>query len=314
MTEKSFPGPMSMIKIDGQKIKTLREQQGLTQLYLATAVDVTTDTISRWENKRYPSIKKENGIRLAEALEVELEEILDNQLETVAGNETTAEPAQTTQPQSDKPGETSVLKKSWPILILSGTLFAVILAFLFSYFDIEKDITVTATRLIPTHFIAGQPFPVIVELSGNSDKEVAFILKESLPPGATILQTLPVRNGKNDDNPSLKWITKSVVPATFFYLIKTGKNQMGDISFTGTIATAGGDAQPVRGSSILQPGQHHWADTDTDNIISDKEILTVYDKYAKLQGLEDEIDLIEEIWLGEGYSWNPATEQFDITQ
>ena len=68
---------MSMIKIDGGKIKRLREQQGLTQLYLATAVQVTTDTISRWENRRYPSIKKENGLKLAEALNVELQEILE---------------------------------------------------------------------------------------------------------------------------------------------------------------------------------------------------------------------------------------------
>ena len=78
MTDNTFAGPMSMIKIDGAKIKLLREQQGLTQLYLATAVEVTTDTISRWENRRYPSIKRENGLKLAEALNVPLEELLED--------------------------------------------------------------------------------------------------------------------------------------------------------------------------------------------------------------------------------------------
>ena len=72
-----------MVRIDGVRVREIREQKGLTQLYLATAVEVTTDTISRWENKRYPSIKGENAEKLAEALEVDLEEILDKQDETV---------------------------------------------------------------------------------------------------------------------------------------------------------------------------------------------------------------------------------------
>ena len=72
MSDVMYPGGPVMVKIDGSKVRQIREQKGLTQLYIATAVDVTTDTVSRWENKRYPSIKKENGLRLAEALEVPL--------------------------------------------------------------------------------------------------------------------------------------------------------------------------------------------------------------------------------------------------
>ena len=77
MRDNVYQGGPVMIRIDGSKIRQIREQKGLTQLYVATAVDVTTDTVSRWENKRYPSIKKENGQKLAEALEVELEAILE---------------------------------------------------------------------------------------------------------------------------------------------------------------------------------------------------------------------------------------------
>ena len=59
-----------MVRIDGAKIRQLRERNKLTQLYLSTVVGVTTDTISRWENRHYQSIKLENAEKLAQALEV----------------------------------------------------------------------------------------------------------------------------------------------------------------------------------------------------------------------------------------------------
>ena len=313
MTEKSFPGPMSMIKIDGHKIKVLREQQGLTQLYLATAVDVTTDTISRWENKRYPSIKKENGIRLAEALEVELEEILDIQNEPVKAEAARATDPPTSTPQGTAKGKNPLLK-SWPILLLSGTLFGVIIAFIYSYFQMSNSITVTATRIAPSHYIVGQVFPVKIELSAESDDEVAFILKESIPADAEVIQTQPQHSGKSSQMSLLKWITKARVPTSFSYLLKFNGTGQPTLTLKGSIATAGGDALSINGNSEISSGYHHWADSDKDNVISDEEILTVYDKYAGIIGLEDEVDLIEEIWLGDGYNWNTDTLDYDITE
>ena len=61
-----------MVLIDGAKVKELREKQGLTQLYMATVVGVTTETISRWENRRYPSIKGDNAEKLAGAFGLSL--------------------------------------------------------------------------------------------------------------------------------------------------------------------------------------------------------------------------------------------------
>ncbi len=72
----TYKSAVAMIRISGPKIRSLRENQELTQLYLATAVEVTTETISRWERTDAPNIKKENGLKLAAALEVELDEIL----------------------------------------------------------------------------------------------------------------------------------------------------------------------------------------------------------------------------------------------
>ena len=114
MNDNNYPGSQVMIKIDGARIRQLREQKGLTQLYIATAVDVTTDTVSRWENKRYPSIKKENGIRLAEALEVELEDILEYD-DTEAGYSEPIEQQSDTPPESEDFTQDHLRKKSIPL-------------------------------------------------------------------------------------------------------------------------------------------------------------------------------------------------------
>lgn len=308
MTENSFPGPMSMIQIDGQKIKLLREQQGLTQLYLATAVDVTTDTISRWENKRYPSIKKENGIRLAEALSVPLEDLLETKEPTISEEKT----PETSREVTSKTNISA--KKIWPILILSGTLLGVILAFMYSYLQTSKPVTFTATRVAPEHCISGQPFPVVIELQGESEKELAFILKENLPANTRILQILPAPSGNSASTKTLKWITKVRVPTFFYYFIEIDSPLNTSFELNGTIATAGGKDIPISGNTMVQTSLYHWADTDGDNIISDKEILTVYDKFSGIKSLENEIDLIEEIWLGESYRWNTETLRYDIVE
>ena len=76
LMENHEKSPLPIVALDGAKVKKVREAKKLTQLYVASVVGVTTDTISRWENNRYPSIKRDNAEKLAVALEVELEEIL----------------------------------------------------------------------------------------------------------------------------------------------------------------------------------------------------------------------------------------------
>src|SRR5690554_760692 len=67
--------------LDGSAVRRIREEKRLTQLYVAKVVGVTTDTISRWENNRYPSVRRENVVKLAEALEVSLDQILRGESE-----------------------------------------------------------------------------------------------------------------------------------------------------------------------------------------------------------------------------------------
>ena len=112
-----------MVKIDGSRVRNLRESKGLTQLYIATVVGVTTDTISRWENNRYPTIRRENALKLAEALEVPLDDIL-------------------LKPAGETSGADTSLRKTSPILWLLLALLilaAVLIACL--------------TKMIPLHSI-----------------------------------------------------------------------------------------------------------------------------------------------------------------
>src|SRR5512138_2808817 len=70
------PPPSTALRLHGDVIRQLRESRGLTQLYVAEVVGVTVDTVSRWENNRTSTVKRDNAQALARALEVELDDIL----------------------------------------------------------------------------------------------------------------------------------------------------------------------------------------------------------------------------------------------
>lgn len=310
MTDNSFAGPMSMVKIDGAKIKLLREQQGLTQLYLATAVEVTTDTISRWENRRYPNIKRDNGLKLAEALNVQLEDLLEETSEEEHSTETLP----TDQPQAVKHQDTSVspFVKNWPLLILSGTLFCVVMAFIWYFFHSPTTGPITVERIVPAHCIDGQPFPVIIKVTGAPDTATALIIKETLPNNGTIYATSPPVTAGGLKNKQIKWLKKIEGKALFAYIVSVSGKETENISFYGTAAISHDSESPINGQNTIAIGQHHWADTDKDNVISDDEILTVYDRYSEITDIDLNIDLIEEIWLGSEYKWDTATATFKI--
>ncbi len=314
MTDNSFAGPMSMVKIDGAKIKQLREQQGLTQLYLATAVEVTTDTISRWENRRYPSIKKDNGLKLAAALNVLLEDILE-EIPSPAEEKEQSDASQVPDPAdvADKPRNGGGhLKKGWPLLILSGTLFTIILAFIWYFIHFPLTGSLLAERIVPPHSISGQPFPVIIKVTGAPDKDTALIIKETLASGLTVHATSPPVSGGLKNN-QIKWLRKIKDSAFFVYLTSVTGKEGDTVDFHGTTAISGDSATSITGRNRLTIGAYHWADSNKDSTISDAEILAVYDQYSGITDIDFDIDLIEQIWLGSAYRWNGSTGRFIIT-
>ncbi|PIE03389.1 MAG: hypothetical protein CSA81_02370 [Acidobacteria bacterium] len=308
MDNRNFPGPMTMVKIDGAKIKRLREQQGLTQLYVATSVGVTTDTISRWENRRYPSIKKENGIKLAETLGISLDELLEQENVHEPNDRS---PDNTVLPEKSNKAHIS---KTWPFLLLFSVLLLLLIAFGYVFLGTNGGETVAATRIIPATASPGQVIPVILEIHYNGVNDPAIILREQLPQNCAMISSMPAAKDFDSRGRSVKWLGKVNNGNTYTYLVQfTGKP--GDIfDFAGSISLTGKKDQETRGMTRIRLAPFHWADSNMDGIIDDQEILVVYDKYSNVSGMEQEIDRMEKIWLGSGYRWQPEKQIFEITE
>ena len=319
MTEQTYPAGPAMVKIDGAKVRAIREQKGLTQLYVATVVEVTTDTVSRWENKRYPTIKKENGLKLAEALEVELSDILDSADEEVLnGDYSSVSVNQTQPPLADHSAEGMTAPSSWykkpghlSILVILVALIAGVWTALRYILPGPSISETTVTRVVSPHFIPGRPLPVFLKLVNPAPDAVSIILKEELPPGATFTAAVPSSSGTQEE--TVKWLTKITGSDLFYYTITTDPSFSGTLSFSGSVRDGNG-SQPtaILGDALSSAGLHHWADIDGDNRISDEEILQVYDLVANDTPAALDLDLLEEMWLGEGYHWQPEQQQFSI--
>ena len=313
-----------MVRIDGAKVRSLRETKGLTQLFVATSVGVTTDTISRWENKRYPTIKKENGLKLAEALEVELAEILEEKepdVPTPAPEapaespvaEVVVEPA----PAVGEPAPAAAGKKLRPGYVAAALLF-ICLAVLLGWwlYPPEEPPVFTAQRLLPRYAVAGKPFPVSVTVATEANDTAAslsLILRENLPQGATLVAAVPDYSDFDAKTSEVKWLRKIEGRQVFAYMVKVNQAE-GPVLFSGKVAlprTAGLQIE-VSGDTAVQMSQFHWADANADGRISDEEILTVYDKFSDIKGIAINIDQIEEIWLGSGYVWNAEKGKFEV--
>ncbi len=309
-------GGTPMIEIDGAKVRSLREQKGLTQLYIATVVGVTTDTISRWENKRYSNIKKENAFKLAEALEVPLDELLQQQAESSpekteaphdqGGKEDAIEPP-------SPPARLNTYRRPLIVLLIAVSVLAVFWRF---YGTVQLPF-VSARRVMPAHVPPGQTFPVMIEVETKRPGPVSLILKEIVPTQCEVLAAQPVVTVQNKTTGVLKWISKTEdKKIVFAYLAQCGpKLALGDsLHFEGsvTMSKALGRSVAIDGNSTLVISAYHWADTNEDGVIDDKEILSVYETFGSVSGLQFDIDQIEEIWAGTGYKWDQARQEYIV--
>ena len=293
------------MQIDGAKVRQLREQQGLTQLYIATAVDVTTDTVSRWENNRYPTIKKENGEKLAEALGVTLKDIL------------LPESRDNSEDQGNTPSNfqkiTGSESKNRRYLLFFFTLFIIMaLICIVAFFLLPgSPPTITAVRKLPVSTLPGHPFPVVIEVHTYQKRDVSIILKEKLPDGCTLLSATP-QNGPLK-NQELKWLHKITGVRRFSYLARIDTPQQENIIFHGVVSTSKNRRQmAVNGADTIQIGNFHWADSDRDNRISDQEILAVFDYYSSIDNFTIDLSFIEKMWLGSSYNWDSVSRRIDI--
>lgn len=300
--ETYVDGPTAMIHIDGDSIRRFREEKGLTQLYIATAVGVTTDTVSRWENRRYPSIKKENGVRLAEALGVELSAILEG------GS------GQKDQEQ-EKASDTvrlGINRGRGLRHLIAGCFLILMLCVVVGIWLMPQgnDQLLIAYRVLPERTAPGLVFPVVLEVLGHNEEPQSVIVKELLPAGAQVEQAFPAVTSSGKQGRELKWLQKIKGRTRFVYLVKF-RSTIGDSAdFGGSVSVGRGGVVAVQGKSKMIIDQSHWADRDGDRKISDPEILFVYDQFGDSEGID--FALIEKIWSGSGYQWNREKEGFEV--
>ena len=283
------------VAIDGSRIRSVRETKKLTQLYVASVVGVTTDTISRWENNRYPSVKRENAEKLASALEVPLEEILRQ--EEVNDIGVTGVPAASL--------------RGARLLLLSGTAVLVLLSvatFLFLRQPLPN--APTAVRWAPPFAAPGEIIPVQIKVTRRQGENSGFILKEKLPGGSRLFRTQPASSAAESSGSGIKWLIPGGSASTTVYYtlqVPAAQTLSRALTLSGEIVVRAGDSnrtEPVAGSNTVRLGNYHWADVNGDARIDDDEIMPAYYICEEMKGLGLDWKTIETIWSGKGYRWD----------
>ncbi|HXV22282.1 MAG TPA: helix-turn-helix transcriptional regulator [Desulfuromonadales bacterium] len=285
--------------LDGAAVRRIREEKKLTQLYVAKVVGVTTDTISRWENNRYPSIKRENALRLAEALEAPVEDILQGG----TGICTMAEPALPPR---------RLIYRALPIFLVLFVLAAV-------YFFVQRQQapadSLLAERVLPKFAAPGSSIPVQVRLEAGSEMK-GFILREHFPPGWKLIEASPPPSSLDNEEGTARWIVKPGEERRMIaYLVKVDRAaELGrEGTFSGeAVANPNGrnTPSPVTGATQLRIGPFQWADLNGDNVIDDSEMLQASDTVDSMKDIHLNWRQLEEIWDAGGYRWDERREQF----
>ncbi|MDW7773504.1 MAG: helix-turn-helix transcriptional regulator [Desulfobulbaceae bacterium] len=299
----SPPYGAPIVRINGAQVKKIREQKGLTQLYLSEVVGVTTDTISRWENRRYPSIKLENATKLAQALEVSIDELLEEN----SGYSEYAADLQGEKKKRFQPG--------FPIPIAVIIALTVILTGFAAWYFFPAEETspaFSAVRILPPHVPPGQVFPVLIHVRNPSAISISLIVRELVPDGTTVEKGDPPLTTLDTRKNELKWISRTENQQTVFAYLARAPEKVYDnssLEFNGavTLKEETSNHEPVLGDSTLSLAGFHWADTNKDQVIDDEEILAVYDLYSDIRELDFDRDMIDDIWASGSYRWDEKT-------
>lgn len=271
----------------------------LTQLYVSNVVGVTTDTISRWENNRYPTIRRENALKLAEALEVSLAEIL-------------------LQPVDESSISDAASPKMSPLAWMVVSLLLLVLVTI-SYSLLTREppppATVTAERILPEYAGPGSVIPVQVSLTHRADNS-GIILREYFPKGWKIVQANPPTSSLDNINGVARWIIKAGDNRDrVVYLVEVDPlaRQAVESNFQGELVSSrkgNQSAVPVQGKSSLIVAPIHWADADGDQRINDGEMLEASFTIEDMAGVHFDWNALEQIWSAGSYSWSAEQKKF----
>lgn len=286
--------------LDGETLKRIREEKRLTQLYVSKVVGVTTDTISRWENNRYPSMRRDNALKLAEALEVPIEELLRKP------------------PAPEPPPAPSRSLLPW----FAGGFFATAVLLVVLVVAVGKlgrqlppPASITAERILPRFAAPGAAIPVQVRMTQRAN-EGGYILREYLPKGWKLLQSNPPASSLDNDNGMVRWIVKAGDDRErIVYLVQVDRfaRKGSDGIFQGEVVAGSGGSQaavPVHGEGRVAVAPVLWADLNADSRIDDGEMLQASYTVDEMAGVHiDWLDL-ERLWNAGGYRWDDKSATF----
>lgn len=291
-----------MVCLDGAAVRRIREEKKLTQLYVAKVVGVTTDTISRWENNRYPSIKRENALRLGEALEVAVEEILQG------GS------GECTLPETPPiPPRRRGLRWFVPVAVL--LLASMAGAYIYFQRRLEPEAALRAERILPNFASPGSVIPVQVRLETGSETK-GFILREHFPRGWKLIEASPPAASLDNEEGTARWIVKPGESRRMIaYLLRVEEaaplGQEGVFSGEVVANPDGRDTPSLVGGSIKAGiARFQWADLNGDSVIDDSEMLQASDTIDKMKGVHLDWNQLEDIWDAGGYRWDQRHQQF----
>ncbi len=294
------------IKLDGNKVKKIREDKGLTQLYVATVIGVTTDTISRWENKRYPSIKRENAVKLAEALGVSVEELLEDEKEK-------AEQAHSLKQAIPESTRTKRGFRSY-LLIFSGFLLGILVSFFYaSHVSKNGQLDISVKRYLPFRCGVNTPFPVVLQITIRPESKKTILITEDTPKSIRVIKTIPQASTQKPG--LIKWLFQGEVKnKKFIYIANIPANLKSKkyLRFKGKVTIKSDQAISIdtSGDERIKIEQIHWADRDGNFIIDDEEILEVYDLLSGVKGIQNLLTGIEKLWAAGGYYWSEKSHTF----
>lgn len=296
------PLPPQSVAIDGLNVRRIREEKRLTQLYVAKVVGVTTDTVSRWENNRYPTIRRDNAVNLAEALEVELDEILKHESESESSGE--------------KP---AVENNMASVKLITGAVVCVVILvavfFFWRQFHASSLPLIEAKRIVPGYAADGSRILVQVQISCEKALK-GMILKEKFPSGWQMIESEPVASSVEGRAQGARWIFRNPAQKmNVYYILEiTQQNSSGEQKQIVGEVTANPDGLhsvvALEQEGQMQIKSRHWADSNGDLVIDDLEILKVSELTETTGDLNLGWDLIEEIWEAGSYVWNPEKKVF----
>ncbi len=299
MNQNKYGEKSSTVCLDAAVVRRIREGQNLTQLYVSKVIGITTDTISRWENNRYPTIRRENALKLADALGVSLDEVLFKPVDELVG--------------SGPP-----VKKITPVIWLLLILFALLALFASLFFFAKSPplpVLVIAERILPNYAGPGSSIPIQISLTPRA-KNVGIILREHFPKGWKLVQANPPASSLDNVNGVARWIIKAGDDrdrVVYLVQVDSTSRMNTEANFHGEVVASRNGKQsavPVHGEDVIAVDAVHWADTDGNGRIDDGEMLDGSFTIEDMEGVYIDWEGLEKLWDAGSYVWDDSKKKF----